>query len=70
MNMLDDIFTVYARGFEAQRDAEMSLAEYLDLCRGNHMAYATATERLLAAIAWFRRSSSKRRLGRSVRASK
>ena len=50
MNMLDDIFTVYARGFEAQRDAEMSLAEYLDLCRGNHMAYATATERLLAAI--------------------
>jgi serine protein kinase len=50
MNTLDDIFTVYARGFEAQRDAEMSLAEYLDLCRGNPMAYATATERLLAAI--------------------
>ncbi len=50
MNTLDDIFTVYARGFEAQRDAEMSLAEYLDLCRDNHMAYASATERLLAAI--------------------
>ena len=50
MNTLDDIFTVYARGFEAQRDTEMSLAEYLDLCRDTPMAYATATERLLAAI--------------------
>ena len=50
MNTLDDIFTVYARGFEAQREAEMSLAEYLDLCRDDPMAYASATERLLAAI--------------------
>ena len=50
MNTLDDIFTVYARGFEAQRDTDMSLAEYLDLCRDTPMAYATATERLLAAI--------------------
>jgi serine protein kinase len=50
MNTLDDIFTVYARGFEAQRDAEMSLGEYLELCRDKPMAYATATERLLDAI--------------------
>ncbi|MEI7713242.1 MAG: PrkA family serine protein kinase [Rhodospirillales bacterium] len=50
MNTLDDIFTVYARSFESQRDAEMSLADYLDLCRANPMAYATATERLLDAI--------------------
>jgi serine protein kinase len=50
MNALDDIFTVYARGFEAQRDAEMSLGEYLELCRDKPMAYATATERLLSAI--------------------
>ena len=50
MNTLDDIFTVYARGFEAQRDAEMSLGEYLDLCRDTPMAYASATERLLSAI--------------------
>ena len=50
MNTLDDIFTVYARGFEAQRDAEMSLGEYLELCRDKPMAYASATERLLAAI--------------------
>ena len=50
MNTLDDIFTVYARGFEAQRDAAMSLGEYLELCRDKPMAYASATERLLAAI--------------------
>ena len=50
MNTLDDIFTVYARGFEAQRDADMSLGEYLELCRDKPMAYASATERLLAAI--------------------
>ena len=50
MNSLDDIFAIYARGFESQRDSEMSLSEYLDMCRDNPMAYATATERLLAAI--------------------
>ena len=50
MNTLDDIFTVYAKGFAAQRDAEMSLSEYLDLCKTDEMAYATATERLLKAI--------------------
>ncbi len=50
MHSLDDIFTAYARGFEAHRETEMSLAEYLDGCRDNPMMYATATERLLAAI--------------------
>ena len=50
MDSLNDIFALYAKGFEAQRDAEMSLSEYLELCRDNPMAYATATERLLAAI--------------------
>ena len=40
----------YARSFEAHREAEMSLAEYLEACRDNPMMYATATERLLAAI--------------------
>ena len=40
----------YARSFEAHREAEMSLAEYLEACRDDPMMYATATERLLAAI--------------------
>ena len=46
----DDLFAAYARSFEAHRDAELTLSEYLLMCRENPMAYATATERLLAAI--------------------
>src|ERR1700723_1190692 len=50
MNSVDDIFTAYARTFEAHREAEMSLAEYLDACKKDPLVYSTATERLLAAI--------------------
>jgi serine protein kinase len=50
MDTVEDIFSAYARGFEAHREAEMSLAEYLEACRTDPMVYATATERLLAAI--------------------
>ena len=50
MPMVDDLFASYAKSFEAHREAEMSLAEYLEACRGNPVMYATATERLLAAI--------------------
>ena len=50
MDTVDDIFTAYARGFETHRDAEMPLADYLELCRKDPLAYSTSTERLLAAI--------------------
>src|SRR3954452_11104673 len=50
MQTVDDIFSAYARSFETIREAEMSLPEYLDACRADPMVYATATERLLAAI--------------------
>ncbi len=50
MPMVDDLFASYAKSFEAHREAEMSLAEYLEACRDNPMMYSTATERLLAAI--------------------
>ena len=46
----DDLFAAYARGFEANREAEMTLPEYLEACRDKPMMYATATERLLSAI--------------------
>src|SRR5512147_215168 len=48
--MSDDIFRSYARSFEQRREAEMSLQDFLSLCRDDPMAYATAHERLLAAI--------------------
>ena len=50
LSTVDDIFSVYARGFEAHRQAEMSLAQFLEACRDDPMCYATATERLLDAI--------------------
>jgi serine protein kinase len=50
MNTVDDIFTAFARTFEAHREAEISLADYLDACKKDPLVYSTATERLLAAI--------------------
>src|SRR6202158_4976209 len=46
----DHVFSTFARSFEARREAEMSLAKYLESCRGDPMRYASAAERLLAAI--------------------
>ncbi len=50
LTTVDDIFSIYARGFEAHRQAGMSLAQFLEACRDDPMCYATATERLLDAI--------------------
>jgi len=47
---VEDIFSVYARGYDHHREGEMTLPEFLEACRDNPMMYATATERLLAAI--------------------
>src|SRR6201996_4891185 len=46
----DQVFNAFMRSFEARRETEMSLSEYLEACRGDPMLYANATERLLAAI--------------------
>src|SRR5215471_19084916 len=48
--MSEELFRSYARSFEQRREAEMSLQDFLALCRDDPMAYATAHERLLAAI--------------------
>ena len=50
MQPVDDIFSLFTRSFEETREAEMSLAEYLNACRDDPLMYATAQERLLAAI--------------------
>ena len=44
------IFTAYQSRFEAAREEEMSIDEYLELCRSDASAYATAAERMLMAI--------------------
>jgi serine protein kinase len=48
--MSDDLFKTYARSFEARREAEMTLTEFLEKCRKDPVMYSTAAERLLAAI--------------------
>ncbi|MCR6644940.1 MAG: PrkA family serine protein kinase [Terricaulis sp.] len=48
--MSEDLFRSYARSFEQKREAEMSLQDFLNLCRDDPMAYASAHERILAAI--------------------
>jgi serine protein kinase len=48
--MSSDLFQTYARSFEARRESEMSLKEYLEGCRADPMMCASAPERLLAAI--------------------
>ncbi len=50
MSFIEDLFSQSRRAYESKRESEMSLSEYLDLCRGDPMAHATAAERMVAAI--------------------
>jgi serine protein kinase len=50
MTVENDVFAAFARGYDAHRETDMSLAAFLEGCRDDPMRYATATERLLAAI--------------------
>jgi len=50
MHHSDDLFSSFLKTYENRREAEMSLAEYLAGCRDNPMMYASAPERILAAI--------------------
>ena len=50
MNVIDDVFSAFSRTYDSRREAEMSLADYLKGCRDDPMMYASAPERLLAAI--------------------
>jgi len=44
------IFNAYQARFEADREEEMSIQEYLELCKSDRSAYATGAERMLMAI--------------------
>ena len=46
----NSLFNAFARSFEVRSETDMSMAEYLESCRGDSMRYANAAERLLAAI--------------------
>jgi serine protein kinase len=48
--MIDQLFSRSQQSYESQRQQEMPLLEYLELCKREPMAYATAAERLVLAI--------------------
>ncbi|CAA7613594.1 PrkA family serine protein kinase [Magnetospirillum sp. UT-4] len=50
MYAADDLFTRFARTYEGRKDVEMSLLEYLEGCREDPMMFASAAERMIAAI--------------------
>ncbi|MGH6928462.1 MAG: PrkA family serine protein kinase, partial [Dongiaceae bacterium] len=50
MNYQPDVFALYSSIFESRRQTEFSLREYLNLCREEPTTFATAAERMVAAI--------------------
>lgn len=44
------IFEHYQTRYEAHKEEEYSIQEYLELCKNDRMVYANAAERLLNAI--------------------
>ncbi|MBV9783954.1 MAG: PrkA family serine protein kinase, partial [Acidisphaera sp.] len=50
MSAIDEFLSRTRRSFEGRRESEMSLYQYLELCRSEPMAHATAAERMVAAI--------------------
>ncbi len=46
----ESVFDAFARNYEARRETDMSILEYLTLSKKDPLAYANASERLLAAI--------------------
>ncbi|ACL71275.1 PrkA family serine protein kinase [Thioalkalivibrio sulfidiphilus] len=50
MDSAETLIAQYAREFQKRQESEMSLAAYLEACADDPMLYATAAERLVAAI--------------------
>ncbi len=46
----EGLFKEFARTYDARKETDLSLSEYLEACRKDPMVYATAAERFIAAI--------------------
>src|SRR3954466_14686079 len=46
----NELFASFAKTYESRRETEMTLTDYLEGCRDDPMVYASAPERILAAI--------------------
>src|ERR1700760_3232400 len=50
MTQQPDVFDLYSTLFESRKQTELSLRDYLTLCRDEPTTFATAAERMIAAI--------------------
>ena len=50
MAMHDDLFELYSQSYDRKKQSELTLKQFLDACRDDPMLYASAAERMLAAI--------------------
>ncbi len=66
MTSQDEIFEVFTRSYDRQKQTEFSLKQYLENCRTDPLIYASAAERMMAAIGEpdFIDSSKDTRIGR------
>src|ERR1700722_920200 len=46
----DNLFGLFSKLYDSQKETEMSLEDYLKCCAREPMAYASAAERMLSAI--------------------
>src|SRR6266511_1031660 len=50
MDRVDDIFSIYSKGYDVHKHSEMPLKEFLEACRDDPLHYASAAERMIQAI--------------------
>ena len=50
MTTSSELFDIYTQNYDAQKQTEMSLKDYLEACRTDPAMYASAAERMIEAI--------------------
>ena len=50
MTTANELFEIYAQGYDQQKQSELSLKQYLEDCQHDPSLYASAAERMIAAI--------------------
>ncbi|MGI9425107.1 MAG: PrkA family serine protein kinase [Hyphomicrobiaceae bacterium] len=50
MTTANEIFEIYAQGYDRQKQSELSIRQYLEDCKTDPSLYASAAERMIAAI--------------------
>ena len=50
MSNQDNIFDLFSKAYDGNKQSRMPLREYLDSCKTDPSLYASASERMIAAI--------------------